>query len=333
MRVVQPSVTEAILARGLPTAGIEQVRRLLAERSPRLLFGHEFCGEVVELGEGVNDLAVGERVAAKSMVPCGVCELCRTGRRDFCRKGDVVGRSLSGAFAEYASYPREVFIRLPDSFSDNEGAALQPLTSCVPTVADGAIGMGDSIAVIGQGVMGLCCLQIARHSGAGLVIGIDVRDQSLQFSAQLGADLVVDARHRDPVRAVMEATNGAGADVVFEAAGGSPAHGLAGTAALSQAIQMVADGGRIVQVAHLGGAVDLPAPELRERGINYVFPKPPMPRHLEHAVRLVATGRVRLAPLVTHTLDGLEKLPEAFERTANKAKYGALGPAQLAVGV
>lgn len=330
VRVVQPSVTEAIIASGMPTIGADRIKAMLAERAPVRLFGHEFCAEVVELGVGVEGLAIGDRVAAKSIVPCGTCFLCRSGRREVCRKGKVIGHQLPGAFAEYAALPAEVLVKLPDSISDSEGASLQPFTSCVPAVADAGIQMGDTVAFIGQGVMGLFCMQIARHSSASLIIGIDVRDQTLRLSKELGADVVIDARKTDAVEAVLQLTNGVGADVVFEAAGGSPAQGLAGSSALDQAIRMVADGGRIVQVAILSGEVRLPS-TLRERCLSYICPRGTNRRLLEHSVALLASGRVRIAPLVSHSLNGLDKMPQALEITANKSKYGAIGPAQVVV--
>ncbi|MBI2909182.1 MAG: alcohol dehydrogenase catalytic domain-containing protein [Chloroflexi bacterium] len=330
-RVVQPSVTEAQRAVGMPISGTETVKRLIAEKAPVPLFGHEFCAEVVELGEGVTRVKVGDRVACRARVPCHECDICRAGFPDLCRKGPNIGRQIPGCFAEYTTIPAEVLAVLPDSVSDNEGACIQPLTGAVSNVSAAHIQMGDSVAVIGQGVMGLYCLQLARVCGAGKLIGIDVRPESLALSRQLGADCVVDATQVDPVQAVIELTNGFGADVVFEAAGGSPEQGLAGTKTQGQAMHMVRDLGKVVQVAWIGNKVEFRTDEWRERGISYLSSDNCSDKLLDYVVHLVATRRIQLAPLISHVLDGLDKAPQSFEITSNKGKYQATNPAQVLV--
>ncbi|HEX2986614.1 MAG TPA: zinc-binding dehydrogenase [Chloroflexota bacterium] len=329
-RVVQPSVTEAQRALGIPTGGSDYIRKIIAERAPVQLFGHEFCAEVVEVGEGVMGLQPGDRVAARSEVPCGQCELCRTGYGDRCRKGPIIGRQIPGCLAEFAAMPSEALVKLPDSVSDSEGAWIQPLSSAVAAVASARLEMGDSVLVLGQGAMGICALQVARVAGAGLVIGADVRAQALEMARSLGADVTVNAGEDLADAEMLEATGGLGADVVIEAAGGNPGQGLAGDRALRRAFQLVKDGGRIVQIAYLGAPIEVAVDSLiRARGLKYLSADVPSVRLLEYAVRLVASGRVQVKPLITHVLKGLESVPAAFEITANKAKYGAAGPAQV----
>src|SRR5512136_459450 len=110
--VTQPSVTEVIRARGEETLESDYIRKAIAERAPVQLLGHEFAGEVVEVGEGVTGYQTGDRVASgRSRLPCYRCELCLSGLSDYCRKGPSVGRQLPGCFAEYVSLPAEVFVR------------------------------------------------------------------------------------------------------------------------------------------------------------------------------------------------------------------------------
>src|SRR5207237_657349 len=120
-----------------------------------------------------------------------------------------------------------------------------------------------------------------------------------------------------------------GADVVFGGPGGSPKQGLAGHATLVQALDAVRSGGKVVGVSWFGGPIELDVDRLRERSLRYLFPDVSTQAHLEHTVRLVASGRVQVAPAITHVLSGLERVPEAFAITANKGQYGAINPAQV----
>jgi threonine dehydrogenase-like Zn-dependent dehydrogenase len=326
---VQPSVTEAQLAVGIPTLAFESIKRRIETEAPVQLFGHEFCARVVEVGEGVERVRAGDRVAARAKLPCGSCPFCRDGRNHLCRKGPIIGFQLPGCFAERALLPEIALVKVDDRISDSEGACLQSLSDSVAAVETAGINIGDSVAIFGQGSMGLECLQIARSSGAGLIVTVDVRDEACQVSRELGADVVIDARGDDPIALIRELTGGNGADVVFECAGGSPKQGLAGSRSLHQAIESVRSGGKLVGVSWFGAPIELDVDLLRERSLRILFPDISTLAHLEHTVRLVASGRVRLKPTITHVLHGLESVPQAFEITANKGKYRAINPAQV----
>jgi threonine dehydrogenase-like Zn-dependent dehydrogenase len=326
---VQPSVTEAQLAQGIPTLAFDRVKRRLETEAPIQLFGHEFCARILEIGPGVSRFQIGDRVAARAKLPCQDCPLCKTERSDLCRKGPVIGFDLPGCFAERACLPEIALVKVDERISDNEAACLQSLSDSVAAVETAGLRMADSVAVFGQGSMGLECLQIARLSGAGLVITVDVREEACQISHELGADHVLNARTDDVIAAIHDLTGGNGADVVFECAGGSPKQGLAGHQTLLQALEAVRSGGKVVGVSWFGGPVQLNIDLLRERSLRYLFPDISTRAHLEHTVRLVASGRVRVKPTITHVLSGIESVPRALEITANKGKYGAINPAQV----
>lgn len=326
---VQPSVTEAQLARGIPTLAYDRVKRRLESEAPIQLFGHEFCARIVETGPGVTRFRAGDRVAARAKLPCGDCSLCRSEKSDLCRRGPVIGFDLPGCFAELASLPEIALVKVDDVISDSEAACLQSLSDSVAAVETAQLQMGDVVAIFGQGSMGMECLQIARQSGAGMLITVDVRDEACQLSRELGADHALNARTCDVVAAIRDLTHGNGADVVFECAGGSPKQGLAGHQTLTQAIDAVRSGGKVVGVSWFGGPLELNIDLLRERSLRYVFPDISTQAHLEHTVRLVASGRVKLRATITHVLSGIESVPEAFEITANKGKYKAINPAQV----
>jgi len=326
---VQPSVTEAQLAKGIPTLAYDRIKRRLETDAPIQLFGHEFCARIVELGPGVTGYQVGDRVAARAKLPCQECALCRSERGNLCRKGPVIGFDLPGCFSEIASLPEIALVKVDDRISDSEAACLQSLSDSVAAVETAQLQMGDTVVILGQGSMGLECLQIARISGAGRIITVDVRDEACEVSRELGADLALNARTDDVIARIREQTDGNGADVVFECAGGSPKQGLAGHQSLHQAIEAVRSGGKVIGVSWFGGPLEIDVDLLRERSLRYLFPDISTEAHLKHTVRLVASGRVRLKPTITHILPGIESVPQAFDITANKGVHKAINPAQV----
>ena len=329
--VVQPSVTEAQLAFGIPTLAIDRIRQRLATEAPVQLFGHEFCAVIEEVGPGVTRFRPGQRVAARAKLPCQQCPLCLGGRMHLCRKGPIIGFQLPGCFAERALLPEIALTGVDDRISSNEAACLQSLSDSVAAVETAGIRIGDTVAILGQGSMGLECMQIARISGAGRILTVDVRDEACAMSRQLGADHVINAAREDVAAAIRDLTGGNGADITFECAGGSPKQGLAGVASLMNAIDATRSGGTIVGVSWFGGTIEFPVDVLRERSLRYVFPDISTLEHLEHTVRLVASGRVNMKSTITHVLDGIERVPEAFEITANKGRYKAINPAQVVI--
>ncbi len=325
---VQPSVTEAQLAFGVPTLAFDEIKTRLETEAPVRLFGHEFCARVLE-SPPESRFRPGARVAARAKLPCGDCPFCNDGRATDCRAGPIIGFQLPGCFSERALLPEIALVELDDSISDCEGACLQSLSDSLAAVDTAEVQLGESVAVFGQGSMGLECMQAVRSVGAGFVVTVDVRDEACQISTELGADVAINARTEDPVSAIRDLTGGQGADVVFECAGGSPRQGLAGASTLEQAIRSVRSGGKLMVVSWFGRPLEIDVDGLRERSLRVLFPDISSYAHLQHTVRLVASGQVRLGPMLTHGLYGIESVREAFEITANKAKYGAINPAQV----
>jgi threonine dehydrogenase-like Zn-dependent dehydrogenase len=326
---VQPSVTEAQLAFGIPTLAYDRVKARLEADAPIQLFGHEFCARIVEIGAGVTGYQVGDRVAARAKLPCGDCSFCRAEKSTLCRRGPVIGFDQPGCFSELALLPEISLVKVDDRISDSVAACLQSLSDSVAAVETASLQIADTVVIFGQGSMGLECLQIARISGAGQIITVDVRDEACAVSRELGADHALNARNCDVVATIRELTGGNGADVVFECAGGSPKQGLAGHQTLLDALNSVRSGGKIIGVSWFGGPVTLPVDLFRERSLRYLFPDISTREHLRHTVQLVASGRVRLEPTIRHVLHGIESVPQAFEITANKGKYQAINPAQV----
>jgi threonine dehydrogenase-like Zn-dependent dehydrogenase len=225
--------------------------------------------------------------------------------------------------------PEIALVKVDDRITDSEAACLQSLSDSVAAVETAQLQMGDAVVILGQGSMGLECLQIARLSGAGLIVTVDVRDEACEVSRELGADRSLNGRTEEVVEAIRELTGGNGADVVFECAGGSPKQGLAGPQTFYQAVDAVRSGGKIIGVSWFGGPVQVDVDRLRERSLRYLFPDISTQLHLEHTVRLVASRRVRLKPTITHVLSGIHSVPQAFEITSNKGQFKAINPAQV----
>jgi len=327
-RMVQPSITECQALQGLSHYDLGK----LLEKGPIQMFGHEFCAEVIEVGEGVRKLKVGDRVfRIRTQAACHECALCRAGFEERCRSGPSVGFNIPGLLAEYVSLPADNLMSVPDSITDSEAAAMQPLASSVDFIVPAKIEPGDTVVVLGQGTMGLGIMQVSRAYGAGKIIVTDLRDETLEVSQKLGADVAINAIENDPVHAIMEATGGFGADIVFECAGGNPQSGLSGTNTLAQAFKVVRESGKVVQVAILPPGVTIDPRPIFRRGVQYLGHGYVTTKDLNHVIQLVVSGRVQLASLVTHILEGLEQVPKAFEITTNKARYKNLLAAQVVV--
>ncbi len=325
---VQPSVTEAQLAAGVRTLAYDQIKRRLETEAPVQLFGHEFCARVIEAPKG-SRFRPGDRVAARAKLPCNQCVFCRSGRGDLCRDGPIIGFQLPGCFAERATLPEIALVKVDDGISDSEAACLQSLSDSLAAVDTAEVRLGDTVVVLGQGSMGIECMQSARCCGAGKIITVDVRDEACRLSKELGATESINARTTDPLEAIRDLTGGEGADIVFECAGGSPTQGLAGVKTLTQAIEGVRSGGKLVIVSWFGQPIETNVDRMRERSLRCLFPDISTYAHLEQTVRFVASGQIRLKPVITHVLDGIESVPKAFEITANKGKYQAINPAQV----
>ncbi|WP_433061788.1 zinc-dependent alcohol dehydrogenase [Dactylosporangium sp. CS-033363] len=320
---VQPSVTECMLLAGEPIA----MHTVLAARlaaGPTRFGGHEFAGVISALGPDPGDLAVGDRVTAVETAACGHCAACRRARPDACPSPAVLGFTGPGAFAERVLVPARTVVRVPDGVSASHAAAIQPLAGAIHGHALANVKPGDTVLILGAGVMGVLHTQVARHGNAGLIIVTGRSEAKRDLAKHSGADLVLDVGRDDVHAAVLEATDGIGADVVFECAG-----------EFTQAARCVRRGGTIVMVSVLPDHHPAPLALMRERSVLLVHPRSgaggyaPGSTVFEHALRLVQRGDVDVQGLISHRLRGVDALPEALEITRHKSKYGALGPAQV----
>lgn len=272
--------------------------------------GHEWGGTVVALGEGVTGLQVGDRVTAENHKGCGACFNCRQGRYNLCdvartrgRAYKLYGHSAPGAFAEYAARPAGLLHKLPDSVSFEESTIVNQGALGLHAIRRCHIEPGDTVAVIGPGLVGLITLQLAHTVGAVRVIVVG-RGPRLDLARELGADDVVDYSAENAAEAIRRLTGGRGADCAFECAG-TPA-------SVTSAIECVRRGGRVALVGLTGNKpVTLNSDRLALDEVD-VFGVRSSPNAYPALINLIAAGKVNVRKLVSRTYP-LERINEAFE--------------------
>ena len=148
--------------------------------------GHEFCGEIVEIGSEVNGFSVGDRVSAEGHITCGVCRNCRAGRRHLCMNTVGVGVNRNGAFAEFVAVPAFNVFKLPDSITDDMAAILDPLGNATHTALSFDL-VGEDVLITGAGPIGIMAVAIARYAGARHIVITDINDYRLDLARKMGA--------------------------------------------------------------------------------------------------------------------------------------------------
>jgi len=162
-------------------------------RTP-MIIGHEFVGEVVEVGEEVSGLTFGDRVSGEGHITCGYCRNCRAGRRHLCRKTIGVGVNRDGCFAEYLSIPAFNVYKVPAVLEDDVAAILDPFGNAAHTALSFDL-IGEDVLITGAGPIGILATALAKHVGARYVVTTDVNDYRLELAAKMGATRVVNVLH------------------------------------------------------------------------------------------------------------------------------------------
>ena len=311
VKTFQPSITEVQRFLGISQRGLSEMKAMI-HKAGSICMGHEVCAVVEAVGDNC-DIKEGDRIAY------------------FHHEGRVAGSDYPGCFAEYYLLPISAASKMDPAIPDIEGPALQPFSSCVRVVREANLQLGETVVVFGQGVMGLNVTQLCRLAGAGRIISVDLRDQCLRVSRELGAEFTINARQEDSIQAILDLTGGKGADVAFECASGSPEVGLSGGKTFFDAISSLHKSGRLVQVAFFHENLNLDPNLLRSKRVKYIFPDEAPKTDMDIGIQLVAQGKIRFKPYMTHVLQGIEKLPEAIDITAHKARYNAINPPVVVV--
>jgi L-iditol 2-dehydrogenase len=270
-----------------------------------VIMGHEFSGNIVEIGKGVQRYKVGDRVTAEPAVPCQECYFCRTGHPNICANRLTYGFARNGAFARYVSFPAHSLFSLPDSVSFEEAACLEPLGVALHAMEVSRYQPGDAVMILGPGPIGLFLAQILAGSGAYKVflVGIEADRARLEMGAKLASaqTLLFD---KDLLEKVHAETQGRGPDVVFDCSGDAGAG--------AQAIQLVRAGGQVVWVSIYQKPVTVDGSSLVRRDINLQAARSRVPQTWYRAMRFLEQKKVRVLELVTHRFL-LDQAAELFE--------------------
>lgn len=269
--------------------------------------GHEFSGDVVEVGEEVKKIKIGDKVTVDENVSCGTCYYCKHQQKLLCPDLYQIGIHSNGGFAEYFKAPEENVFKLPDEINYEHAAFTEPLACTIRAVDRAEIVTGDRVVVIGDGPIGLSCTQMAKIDGASQVIVVGHRDYRLKKALEIGADTVINSLKEGSIKIVKDATNNIGPDVVIEAVGSSFTY--------LQALEMVRRSGKVA-VMGVPPATD----KMEIYPFNHVFNKE-LTLHASfagtydtwiRAISLITSGRFKVAPLITHRVS-LDKIPEGIK--------------------
>ena len=275
-----------------------------------LTLGHEFVGRIAELGEGVTDFKVGDRVTAVGYWYCGECYYCKRGMYNICSNAGFTGLTMDGCMAEYAIVPSYAAYKLPDSVSDELGALVEPLAVAIHAVRQGNVRPGDTVAIVGSGTIGLCVLLAARAAGAAEVYVVDKVKPRGELALAMGATMFINPEDENPVQLVKDLTRGLGVDISFECVG------IQVTAQL--ALGLARSGGTIVIV----GVFEAPASIDLFNLMFYqktLVGSPIYVHEAETVITLLADKRINPGKLITAKVPLKDAVEKGFEKLiANK---------------
>ena len=285
-----------------------------------LVLGHEFSGEIVELGELPKSLGLfkaGDRVTVDPVQYCNACEVCKKGQVNLCENKSVSGVSVDGAFAEYAKAKYTSIFQLPDNVTFEQGAFSEPLADAVYAVQNLEVTLGDFCVVIGPGPIGLAEAQLIKSSGAGTVVVIGTRDYRLEVAKENGANFIFntgDSNSRyyvqDITKKISELTDGKMADRVLVATGNPEVMGLPFE---------ISGRSSVIVFFGLPGEKDIiPVPALQTTFWDKRIKFPWLAPHTwPKALNAISTKLIDVDALVTHKFK-LEELIQALEKVKNR---------------
>lgn len=289
------------------------------------IVGHELAGEVVEVGEGVVNLKPGDRVVIETVMGDGICEYCNIQKYNICEHlYDVRTKFVSRAYGEFVCGPEKKFYKLPDHVSFEEAALIDTFSVCLHAHHLGQVSVNQKVVIIGAGPIGLGQLQLAKMSGADVLI-TDLVGSSLDLAKDLGADATVEGGHDALIQRVEDFTGGRGADIVFECAGGESM-----PETLPLATKLVRRGGKVVVVGGFdSGEIAIPLEWQRIQmseiqlimsasfAFHGIYPEQGM------VLEMLSNGKLNAQKMITHRF-GLDEINEAFETADAKDETGAV---------
>lgn len=284
-------------------------------QSPRI-GGHELTGEIIEIGKDVTQYTAGIRVAIEPISPCNICSECLNGYYNICSNL----RHASGGFAEYTVTTPANAYRLPDSVSVEGGALAEVYAVAVHAVNRAMVSPGDRVAIIGSGPVGLTIAQVADVAGATSIAVLGKPDVPIQIAHEVVGAVPINVDKTDAVAAIMDWSDGCGADVVFEAVGGK-----ANT--LEQATQLAAKRGCVCMVGGHGAPLTFSERFARSKELtilwSFCYGRRSGKTEFQVAIDLLATGKLDPSRLITHRFR-LDDISEAFSVASGREEHGSV---------
>lgn len=284
---------------------------LTGKKAP-LSLGHELSGYIDEVGEGVDQFNIGDRVAVYPIIYCGECDNCKKGNYEICKSIGCVGLSMDGGFEEYCVIPARNVFKVPDNVKLEHAALTEPVGFCTNTLALSDVQLGDDVIVFGAGGIGLICTQIAKAAGAKNVIVIARNPLRLQAAKDLGADYVFDVTKEGYLEKVMEITNGNGADVVIEATGSIKV--------IDQVFEVSKVGGTITLASVFFEDATFDLKKIVNAGRKVIGAVAHKPIHFQQALKMMSDGRVNVAPMAQSIVPLKNAIEDGFKEYINNKK-------------
>ena len=234
-------------------------------RIPPIVMGHEASGEIVETGSAVGEFKPGDRVTFDSTEYCGECFHCRRGEVNLCDNRRVLGVSCGdyrrdGTFAEYIVLPKRILYAMPPSLDFIDASIAEPAAVAAHAAAITPLGMGDSIVVVGAGLIGLLLIQILRANSSSVILALDTDPDRRQAALNAGADIALDPAAPDLQKELLARSNGRGFDRAFEAVGA--------TVPIKTAIAATRKGGSVTLIGNVSPSVEIPLQSVVTRQIT-----------------------------------------------------------------
>jgi len=305
-----------VKATGICGSDIPRAMVTGARVSP-IILGHEFAGQVEEVGKEVKDIKKSDRVTAYPLIPCYQCEFCKIGMYNLCNNYSFIGSRENGSFAEYIKLPAENVLKLSNNIDYETGATTEPAAVALHGFRKAHLNPGDKIAIIGAGSVGLYVLQWAKILGAKQVLITDLFDEKLKIAEGLGADVLINVNKRDIVKEVLDKTEGEGVDIVIETSGVKSSQ--------AESLLIANKLGKIVFIGISHNSLQLNKKQvdnLLRKELSIVGSWNSLHRTISinewgTTLHFLSIGQLKAKPLITHKF-GLKDVKKAFEMMYNQ---------------
>jgi len=308
---VRPGKGEVLVkvkAVGICGSDVHGFLGITGRRIPPMVMGHEFSGIIEEVGEGVKDAKVGDRVAPYPVFFCGECELCKQGRSHMCLNKKSLGvLECNGAMAEYVVVPEKFLFKLADNVSYNVGSMMEPLAVAYRGVNTAGDLSGKNVLIVGAGTIGLLVLAVVKMRNPAKVFISDLSDNRLSVAKKMGADFVINPSKQDLNEIIKNQTNGAGVDVALEAVGATPT--------VQQAMAALKIGGTAVWIGNSAKMITINMQEIVTRELKVFGTFIYTIKEFGEVVNLLNEGKLNVEPLISLTAP-MEKGVELFKQLA-----------------